>query len=1237
MSGEPPKPEGSTSGTVLRQRAEEAMRRLGSVPNLPHADDLAMLLQELTVHQIELEMQGEELRRSVEQLNEAKALYFRHFEAAPVPILRCKQDGAVVEMNLAAADLLASPRSGASGKPRHLIERFLEAGQIGVWKKLLADATAGHTAVQSELRIQRPKTEPGVFLVTALAVRGAAEPQVLVFFQDDTAERRRRDEFERLSLLASHTDNSVIFTDAKRKITWVNAAFTKSTGYALDEVRGKNPSLLQGERTDQATVLRIREGLDAGRRVDEELLNYTKDGREYLNALEITPLRSPAGAPAGFMAIQRDVTGERRREAELRDFRMAVEQAANAIVITDVNGTIEYVNPAFERVTGYTAAEAVGRNPRLLKSGHQSPEFYRELWSTIASGKTWQGLFQNRRKDGGGYWEAATISPVFGPDGRICKFIAVKENITDRVEVQEALAREHERLVQILNAASEISIIATDASGEITLFNQGAANMLGYTAEEMIGKRTPEVIHLEPEVVARGKELSAEFGRSITGFEVFAAKAVRRGSEAHDWTYVAKDGRHISVSLLVTAVLGKDGLPTGFLGIAQDVSSARRAEAALKASEELLEQTGQVAGVGGWELDLRTNKLRHTRQTKEIHELESEEDLDLGEAINFYDPEYRPILTQAIERAVATGESWNVEAQFTTAKGRRIWVRAIGHAEFQESVAVRLFGTFQDITKQKQSELALESERQRLANVIDGTDLGAWEWNIQTGSLCINKRWAEICGYSREELEPLDVELWRRLVQPDDLVEVLAALERHARGDSALYTAVFRMRHKAGHWVWVRASGRVIVRGSDGKPLMMYGTHADITREKVREDAIREANTRLKVETERAEAANRAKGDFLANMSHEIRTPLNAIIGMTDLLEHDPGSPDSGEFLETIRTSGETLLELINDILDLSKIDAGQLKLEHEPFELRGCIEDSIATFAGAAKVRGLQISTEIASSVPARVTGDALRTRQILVNLLSNAVKFTEKGGIVLRVFPGEAGGVVFEVRDTGIGIKPEDHDKLFRNFSQVDASTSRRFGGTGLGLAITQRLVKLMGGTITVDSVSGEGSTFRVAIPFASTDAQSASASGASGQPIPLDAGFAARFPLRILSVEDNLVNQRVVAVMLKRLGYEVSLASNGREALDLFAKSPADLVFMDVQMPVMDGYEATKNLRALYHGAARPWIVALTANAMHGEREVCLAAGMDDYIAKPVRHEQLAAALRRASEAGAGKVAA
>ncbi len=770
-----------------------------------------------------------------------------------------------------------------------------------------------------------------------------------------------------------------------------------------------------------------------------------------------------------------------------------------------------------------------------------------------------------------------------------------------------------------------------------TLFNQGASNMLGYTSEEMIGKRTPEVIHLESEVVARGEELSAQFGHPVAGFEVFAAPARLLGSEVRDWTYVAKDGRLIPVSLVVTAVFGKDGEITGFLGIAQDVSNARRAEAALKSSEEFLEQTGEVAGVGGWELDLRTNKLRHTRQTRLIHEVDPDVEIPLDEALNFYDPEYRPVIQQAIERSIATGEPWDVEAQFITAKGKRLWVRAIGHAELQDGKAVRLYGTFQDITRHKMDEIALDRERQRLANVITAANLGAWEWDIQTGELCVNERWAEICGYTRADLAPVGFATWQRLVHPDDLAEAEVAIGRHVRGESPTYDVVFRMRHKAGHWVWVRSAGQIIGRSPEGEALRMYGTHDDITHEKLREEALRDANARLQDANARAENASRAKGDFLANMSHEIRTPLNAIIGMTDLLEHDPEPAEAREFLETIRSSGSSLLELINDILDLSKIEAGQLDLESVPFDLKHCVEGSLSTIAGAAKARGLQTRLSFSPAVPGFVTGDALRLRQVLVNLLSNAVKFTETGEIELSVLPAEGGGVAFEVRDTGIGIKPEDHEKLFRNFSQVDTSTSRRYGGTGLGLAITQRLVSMMGGNIAVDSVSGRGSTFRVTLPLSSADAPMAIAPKPADDAVALDAGFAARFPMRILVAEDNPINQRVAAIMLHRLGYDVALASHGKEALDAIAASPVDMIFMDVQMPVLDGLKATKEIRARYEGPARPWITAITANAMHGERETCLAMGMDDYLSKPVRHEQLAEAIKRAFEARAARGAA
>ncbi|MBC8001462.1 MAG: response regulator [Opitutaceae bacterium] len=454
---------------------------------------------------------------------------------------------------------------------------------------------------------------------------------------------------------------------------------------------------------------------------------------------------------------------------------------------------------------------------------------------------------------------------------------------------------------------------------------------------------------------------------------------------------------------------------------------------------------------------------------------------------------------------------------------------------------------------------------------------------------------------------------------------------------------IMGLQRADGSITWISINTRPWAPPGDSRPAGVVASFQDITARRNWAEQLREATTNAEAVnreladtnqqlekaiahanqmTLAAEAANRAKSEFLATMSHEIRTPMNGVIGFTNLLLDTPLTADQHEFVETIRSSGETLLTLINDILDFSKIEAQKLVLEQIPFDLSECIDECLRLIHPKATEKKLSLHVETHPALPAVIVGDASRVRQVVLNLLSNAVKFTDQGRVEIEVRPmGKVNGEVhveIRVSDTGIGIPEGKLHRLFRPFSQVDASTTRKYGGTGLGLVISKRLAEAMHGCILVESVEGAGTTFRFQFKAMTTSSDfRPGAPDIKVQRIPIADGSAsaATTPLRILLAEDNKVNQRLGLMILRKLGHQADIVSNGREALQALERERYNVVLMDVQMPEMDGLEATREIRRRWPAGSGPWIIALTANAMEGDRETCLEAGMDGYLTKPM----------------------
>ena len=522
--------------------------------------------------------------------------------------------------------------------------------------------------------------------------------------------------------------------------------------------------------------------------------------------------------------------------------------------------------------------------------------------------------------------------------------------------------------------------------------------------------------------------------------------------------------------------------------------------------------------------------------------------------------------------------------------------------------------TLYDITEQKALRTTLHHRMQELAVILDNSSVGI-TFARNRRQVWANNRMAELFGYTLEEMQSQGTRLF-----------YLSDEDYQALGDEAYpilahgrhYIKELEMRRSDGSRIWVRLSGKAISSTDPGAGSIW--TFEEITSQKQTEADLRQAR-------DAAEAATRAKSAFLAMMSHEIRTPITGVLGMADLLRRTPLDEEQVGYLDTLAASTQTLLTILNDILDISKIEAGKIDLETVDFCPAETIRDTVAMFSATAAAKSLTLSTEFGPNLPALVAGDSARFKQLLFNLASNALKFTEAGGVIIRL-QRLAGGfrtvtIRVEVEDTGQGIATDQLPKLFQPFSQLDASTSRRFGGTGLGLAITKRLIDLMGGEIGVVSRPGQGTRVWFHLPFRTiqgdAEAFPAPSTGTSG---------AAIRPLRLLVAEDNAINQRLLRAMLGKLGHKVHVVDNGRKAVEMVAGTDFDAVLMDMQMPEMNGDDATRMIRALPPPKNSIPVIALTADAMIDQRDGYLKAGVDDLVPKPIDWDVLSAALAKAT---------
>ncbi|GAB6095626.1 hypothetical protein JCM14469_18780 [Desulfatiferula olefinivorans] len=1051
-----------------------------------------------------------------------------------------------------------------------------------------------------------------VLLVAIIFILLRRTDQAMVLQQTELqeSEHRHRAMFQKnkaIQLLIDPGDGAIV--DA-------NSAACEFYGYALEQMRQMKISDINTLPPD--TVAREMEAARLEQRQYFEFKHKLANGQ--IRDVEVTSSPILSGSRQWLYSIIHDISNRKRAEEKLKEsetnFRTFFNSIDDFLFVLDEQGNIINVNETVSRRLAYSDNELVGRNVLMVHPEDRQAEAGRIVSEMLAGTadfcpvplitKSGQ-LIQVETRVYTGSWNNKPA--LFG----------VTKDITKIKETEELFSK-------AFDAGASLMAISEIESGLFINVNKIFLDTLGYTRDEIIGKSSIDLdLFDNPEDRHKVQSMVKESG-FVKNMEV---------------TIRAKKGAsRIGLFSVIPIEVGNKSC---WLTSMTDITDRKQLENSLRERQSRLDLALQSAQMGAWSWNIIENKRYF--DTKACHLLGIEPEKFCGTAEEFFSVVHlddRKMLKDALARTIDQDVPYNPEYRVVWPDGSIHYILAHGKLHCDDSgQPVKIIGLVGDITKNKNDQQKLEDERHRLANVIQGTQAGIWEWNVQTGETVFNEKWAEIIGYSLEELAPVSIETWKSFAHPEDLQRSGELLEKHFSGELSYYDCQCRMKHKNGHWVWVHDRGQVITWTNDGKPLMMFGTHMDISQAKQAEKELVETNLQLESAMARAnqmateaELANIAKSEFLANMSHEIRTPMNGVIGMVGLLLDTELTSAQRHYAQTVRASGELLLGLLNDILDFSKIEAGKLDLEILDFDLQSLLDDFAATLAIQAHDKGIELLCGMSPDAPTLLRGDPGRLRQIMTNLTGNAIKFTHTGEVAIRVTleseKEETALLRFSIRDTGIGIPSDKIGMLFNKFSQVDASTTRQFGGTGLGLAISKQLTEMMDGEIGVTSKENMGSEFW----FTACLEKQSKAARSEVTVSPLDLK-----DVRVLIVDDNTTNREILSTSMTSWGMRVSETGDGPGALDSLYKAldendPFQVAVIDMMMPGMDGAALGRAIKAEGR-LATIRMVLLSSLGVRGDTKRFAEIGFNAYLTKPARSLELKAVILQVLASNDGEV--
>jgi len=990
-----------------------------------------------------------------------------------------------------------------------------------------------------------------------------------------------RDNEERYRRIVETANEGVLNMGPDGTIAFVNKRMADMLGYPVYELLGKSMANFMFPDDQEA----LKEQLESRKRglSDQFERRYRhKDGHEVWTLVSASPIFGDDGLYKGALGMITNISARKQAEEELlsseRKYRNIFENSVEGIYQSTPDGRFVSVNPAMARLMGYDSPEELMESVSDISSQFYSfPEERDSLIGILNEyGEILNCETRLTRKDGSPLWISENARVVRDENGTPVMYEGSVIDITERKRAEEAL-----KLTQFSVDNASIDIYWINSEGRFVYANERACEALWYTREELLELTIPDINpRFQPEDWA-------------DYWDERRSQDIKRFETVHQ----RKDGSEFPVG--ITSHYRRYGGEEYLFTYAYDLTEREQAEEKLRRSQDLLNEVQRISLTGGWEVDMVTGETHWTDGQFQLHGLEpGDTPADIKRFFEYYvHPEDRAKLAEGWH--TVTREKIPVEQEYRSIKADGTEAVFVGVAipDVDESGELRrVFGSTRDVTIERQTQEELKQAHERLLTILDGIDAHIYVSDLETNDiLFMNAHMREAFGSPVEnatchEVFRNDPEPCSFCPKPDLFDAVGNPVETLIQERYNPLTQRWYLNHdRAIEWL-------------KGKLVHMHMA-ADITE-------LKNMAGELELAMAEAEAANIAKNEFLANMSHEIRTPLNGLLGMLQILLLSKLDDDQRDSLDTAVSSGRNLLQILNDILDLSKIESGKLELEEYDFEVGDVLESVVAVFRHQGKSRGLDITWEIDDSLPRHFLGDKGRLRQILFNLVGNASKFTESGTVAVEAYPlktklksGQT-MLYFSVSDTGIGIPDDKVNQIFDPFTQVDGSFTRKYQGTGLGLGIVRRLVALMGGAISITSQIGVGTT--IVFTIVVTPLLQTKKPDVIVQARPDGKGVS------ILVAEDERVNRTVIERLLIKLGHEPLCVDSGEKALEILQSQTFDLVLMDIQMPGIDGLETTRTIRSKLKLDVP--VVALTAHAMKGDRDRFLKAGMNGYIAKP-----------------------